>query len=96
MGCGPSCSSEAPFGTSAAHVRSSPRPVRVWPALPRCKDASGFRSSQGFGQDSCGHADDTAARPDSAFEASSVAFELPDVHSLHPLRVTVRALSAFV
>ncbi|KAH7957392.1 hypothetical protein HPB52_018538 [Rhipicephalus sanguineus] len=95
MGCGPSCSVTAWHPEASAQDRAaggrSPRAVRVWPIRPAARvgpDASGYRSSQGLAQDSCCHADDTAARPDSAFEASSVAFELPDVHSLHPLRVT--------
>nr|XP_054930370.1 calpain-A-like [Dermacentor andersoni] len=97
MGCGPSCSVTVWHPESSANDRAaggrSPRAVRVWPVRPAARvgpDASGYRSSQGLAQDSCCRADDTAARPDSAYEASSVAFELPDVHSLHPLRVTLR------
>ncbi|XP_037268431.1 calpain clp-1-like [Rhipicephalus microplus] len=99
MGCGPSCSVTAWHPETSAHDHAagghSPRAVRVWPIRPAARvgpDASGYRSSQGLAQDSCCRADDTAARPDSAYEASSVAFELPDVHSLHPLRVTKTAL----
>ncbi|KAH7960435.1 hypothetical protein HPB49_019550 [Dermacentor silvarum] len=89
MGCGPSCSVTVWHPESSANDRAaggrSPRAVRVWPVRPAARvgpDASGYRSSQGLAQDSCCHADDTAARPDSAYEASSVAFELPDKTAL--------------
>ncbi|XP_064460054.1 calpain-B-like [Ornithodoros turicata] len=89
MGCGT-------LSTVSPGPSSSPRPVRVWTAYPLYRDASDYTSSQGLRQDVLVHRGDDGrlpvGRPDSAFEATSVAFDLPDVRALYPLRVTRTAL----